>query len=97
VTVSFRVNIVEALAKSVKIYNEYLKAVSSVKMAVGSSDEFTAVVTGSDLTNIIWESSNPTVASVDDGTVTAHSMGKATITATSQDGNKTAKLTVTVK
>ena len=46
---------------------------------------------------IIWTSDNPAVASVNDaGTVKANSVGIATITATTEDGGKTATCTVTV-
>ncbi len=38
-------------------------------------------------TDIVWKSSNPAVASVDEnGTVTAHSIGKVVITASTEDG-----------
>lgn len=49
--------------------------------------------------NVIWSSSNKAVASVKDGEVTAVSVGEATITAKSEDGDKkaTCKVTVTAK
>ena len=46
--------------------------------------------------NVIWSSSNKAVASVKDGEVTAVSVGKATITAKSEDGGKKATCVVTV-
>ena len=47
--------------------------------------------------NVSWVSSNPNIASVNgNGLVTAVAQGNATITATTQDGNKTAACYVTV-
>ena len=46
---------------------------------------------------VIWTSSNPAVAAVDaDGLVTAGGLGSAVITATTQDGGKTATCQITV-
>lgn len=48
--------------------------------------------------NVAWESSNPSVATVDaEGTVYAVSNGTAVITVTTEDGKKTASCTVTVE
>ena len=44
----------------------------------------------------MWSSSNPNVATVVNGFVTAISAGVATITATAEDGGKTASCAVTV-
>ena len=63
----------------------------------GETGKLTAKVTPSnaDGKTVVWSSSNPDVATVDnDGTVTALKAGKTTITA--QAGGKTAKCTVTV-
>ncbi len=46
--------------------------------------------------NVIWTSSNTSVATVENGTVTAVSAGTATITATTEDGGYTATCMVTV-
>lgn len=46
--------------------------------------------------NVSWSSSDASVASVQEGTVTAHKAGTATITVTTEDGNKTATCNVTV-
>ena len=46
---------------------------------------------------VIWSSSNTTVATVNGGVVTAHALGSATITATTQDGGFTATYALTVK
>ena len=71
---------------------------STLTISTGSSSLITATVTPSDATNqnIIWSSSDSTVATVDGGVVTGKSGGTTTITATSVDGNKTATCTVTV-
>ena len=48
--------------------------------------------------NVIWTSSNQSVATVNsNGIVTAVSVGTATITATTQDGNRTATCAITVR
>ena len=46
--------------------------------------------------NVSWASNNITVATIDNGTVTAVAPGNATITVTTQDGAKTAACAVTV-
>jgi uncharacterized protein YjdB len=46
--------------------------------------------------SVTWESSDPTVASYDNGVVTAHKLGNATITATTADGGFTATCEVEV-
>lgn len=45
---------------------------------------------------ILWTSSNPAIASIDNGLVTAHKAGSATITAAAQDGSGK-KATIAVK
>ena len=59
----------------------------------------TATVTPDNATNqaVTWTSSNPSVATVKNGVVTAVAPGIAVITATTQDGNHTATCTVTVR
>ena len=47
--------------------------------------------------NVVWKSSNTSVATVVDGVVTALKAGVATITVTTEDGGKTATCNVTVK
>ena len=58
----------------------------------------TATIEPSNATNtaITWESDRPDIATVTDGVVTGISEGTAIITATTEDGNKTATCTVTV-
>lgn len=64
----------------------------------GESKTLTAKVEPNDATTkaVTWESSDDTIATVEDGTVTAVGAGNATITVTTQDGGKTDTCTVTV-
>ncbi len=89
-------NIQEIIAGSV---THVILSKSSKIVAVG--DEFTleASVKPNDATNknVTWSTSDANIATVDaGGKVTALQLGEATITATSEDGNKTATCTVTV-
>ena len=97
---SVTIGIVSSLAKSVKIYDSNNKAVSSAIMSAGGAAvQYHAVVLPEDANRIVtWTSSAPDIVSVDqNGLVTPVSEGTATITATSADGAKTAKLKITVK
>ncbi|OZG53569.1 Bacterial Ig-like domain (group 2) [Pseudoscardovia radai] len=69
----------------------------SLKLVEGQNGTLTASVTPSNATDktITWESSDPSVATVSGGVVTAVKAGTATITAKSSNG-KTATCTVTV-
>lgn len=71
---------------------------TTLSLTEGSNYTLTATITPTDATNknIIWESDNESVATVNDGKVTAKSVGTAKITATTKDGNFTATCTVTV-
>ena len=67
---------------------------------LGDTYQLKADVKPADATNqtVIWKSSNPSVATVtNDGLVTAVSEGTSTVTATTEDGQKTAMCTVTVQ
>lgn len=72
---------------------------SSITMKVGETQSITAEVTPQDATDksVTWESSNPEVATVNDGTVVGINPGSVTITATTVYGGKTAECTVTIK
>jgi uncharacterized protein YjdB len=66
---------------------------------VGATQQLTATVAPSNATNknVTWSSSNSGVASVNtSGLVTGVAVGSATITVTTQDGNKTATSAITV-
>ena len=72
---------------------------TSMTLEEGESQKLTATVSPSNAENkiILWTSSNSSVVSVKDGLVSAIKSGKATITAKSDDGGKTATCEVTVK
>jgi len=71
----------------------------TVTLAVGEEETLIATVLPVDASNqtVNWASSETDVATVDDnGVVTAVGVGEATITVTTEDGNKTDTCTVTV-
>ena len=73
---------------------------SSVSIVNGSTSTLTATVSPSNAENknVTWTSSNTSVATVSStGVVTAKSVGTATITVTTEDGNKKATTNITVK
>lgn len=82
------------LAESIKLN------VTTAGLNEGSTLQLTATVLPEDCDNktVLWSSDNPSVATVDsNGLVTAHSVGTATITATTTDGsNLSTTCTVTL-
>ena len=71
---------------------------TTLNLNVGDEKTLTVTVTPSDANQTVtWKSSNETVVTVKDGTVTGKAVGTATITVTAQDGGKTATCAVTVK
>lgn len=71
---------------------------SSISLEVGASETLIASVAPENATDkgIVWTTSNSTFATVTNGKVVAVGQGLATITATTKDGAKTAKCTVTI-
>ena len=71
---------------------------TSTSLYVGETAQLTATVLPDNATNknVTWSTSDPSVATVENGTVTAVGRGTATITVTTEDGTKTATCTVTV-
>lgn len=72
---------------------------NSLSLTVGGKDTLIATVAPTNASNqkVNWSSSNDKIASVDSsGNVTAVAQGSATITATTEDGKKTATCSVTV-
>ncbi|HTJ53703.1 MAG TPA: Ig-like domain-containing protein [Cyclobacteriaceae bacterium] len=72
---------------------------TSASIKAGLTQQLTATITPSNATNqnVTWSSSNTAVATVSTtGLVTGVAAGSATITVTTQDGNKTATAAITV-
>lgn len=71
---------------------------TSLNLQLGGSADLHATVLPADATDpsVSWTSSDPSVAKVNNGHVTAVAAGTATITVTTTDGNKTATCSVTV-
>jgi len=72
---------------------------TSVSLLVGAAETLNQTITPSNATNksVSWNSSNTAVATISNsGMVTGVSVGTATITVITSDGNKTASCTVTV-
>ena len=71
---------------------------TTLTLEVGKSQTLTATISPDRAENktVVWTSSNPAVASVVNGLVTALSQGTTTITATTIDGNKTASCEIKV-
>lgn len=72
---------------------------SSGELTIGGSVTLTATVAPSTATNktVTWTSTTPTVASVENGVVTALAVGSTTIICTTIDGGFTASYNLTVK
>lgn len=72
---------------------------TSITLKEGAQETLTETVlpTNASNKNVSWSTSDSSVATVANGTVTAVKEGSATITVTTQDGGKTATCTVTVK
>lgn len=72
---------------------------AKIDLDVGETETLTSTISPVDASyqTVTWKSNAPSVATVDqNGTVTAKGVGEAVITATAQDGGKTATCTVTV-
>jgi len=75
-----------------------LDRTSATMHTIGDMLHLTATVFPENATNqtVTWLSTNPAVATVVDGLVTAVSFGNANIVATSQDGNRSAVCAITI-
>lgn len=72
---------------------------TALELEVDGTETLTATVAPENATNqnVTWKSSNTSVATVENGTVTGVTEGNATITVTTEDGGETATCEVTVK
>lgn len=72
---------------------------NSIQILDGETVNLIATIAPSNASNkkIVWTSSDTNVAKVSNGVVTGISEGTATVTVTTEDGNKTASCLVTVK
>lgn len=72
---------------------------TELSLTEGESETLVATVKPDDATDktVTWSTSDASVATVENGKVSAMKFGKATITVTTTDGNKTATCSVTVK
>jgi len=71
---------------------------ASTSLIIGGTETLPLVIAPPNATNqnVTWNSSNPAIATVSGGIVTAKSAGTAIITVTTSDGGKTATCNVTV-
>jgi len=71
---------------------------NSMTITTGREEQLTATIAPLNATNrnVTWSTSNTSVATVSNGVITARAAGRAIITVTTLDGNKTAHGTVTV-
>ena len=73
---------------------------NKLTLDVGSSSQVTAIIEPANATNreLVWESSNPNIATVDsNGVVTGISPGTAIITVKTKDGTVESQIVVTIK
>ncbi len=72
---------------------------TSVTLKVGEKKKVTATVKPQNAKNksVSWSSSNPSIATVENGVITAIKEGKCTITVETKDGKKRASVAVTVE
>ncbi len=82
------VAVVSCKEADVEVQSITITPSDNFSLVEGETQELTAVVTPADATNpaIMWESSDPTVASIEGSTVTAHMRGTTTLTATASNG-----------
>ena len=97
---SVRVTVVEAEPEVVNVTGVKLDAnleESTLKINKGTTYTVNAIVEPNNATNkkVSWSTSDESVAIVESGVITGVSQGTATITVTTEDGNKTASCKLT--
>ena len=72
--------------------------IEEASLMIGDELTLIATISPTNATDktVTWSSSDPSVVSVDNGQLTAHKLGTAVITATTQDGGKTASCVISV-
>lgn len=106
------VNFPYTVTKNITLYAGWVAETSVVKVAgvkltptsyvfdnVGKTWDFVPVIEPTNATNtsVTWNSDNPSIVSVNgEGAVTAHAVGTATVTVTTDDGGFTATCSITV-
>lgn len=97
-TATYTISIAAASVTNVPVTGVTLNQSTLSLTAGGSNGTLNASVMPANATNqvVTWSSSNPSAATVNNGVVTPVAAGNATITVTTQDGNKTATCAVTV-
>lgn len=92
-----RITVSESEIEIINVENIRINT-KEANLKTGETVQLTATVMPENATNknVTWSSSNEKIATVKNGVVTALSEGKATITVTTEDGNKTAECVVTV-
>jgi uncharacterized protein YjdB len=80
--------------KSLEPVGTFILSQTSVSLKPNTSSQLHGYQNGTEVTGIVWDSSNPAVATIDNGLITALSEGTSIITATYN--SQTAKCTVTV-
>ena len=85
------------VAKSVSVESVVLDH-TAIEIQEGENVTVVATITPNDATHkgVVWSSSDPSVASVQGGVITAHKAGTAVITVETEDAGKTATCKVTV-
>lgn len=90
--------VLQVTVSGIPVTGVRLDRTSLIFTATGQSVTLTAIIEPENATNrnVTWSTSNPNVAVVENGVVTAVGEGTAVITVTTEDGGKTATCLVTV-
>ena len=90
---------IEVTAKTISVENIEILSGKTLNLYVGNTSTILSNIIPSDATNkkIVYSTSNPSVATVsEDGKITAQGVGSTTIKLTTEDGNKSQTIVVTV-